>query len=358
MSANVQPVDEPEDVTAEWLTGALHSAGHDGLVRGVQLERIGTGQIGRSYRLQLDVSPVGALPATLVLKIAAGDAEARARVSRGFEKEVRFYQDLKPHTSVDTPHCWFAAITGDLNSFVLLLDDLAPRVPGRQADGCTSTQAAAAVVNLAGLHAPLWGSPLLEEHAAWLSPMDAASADFLGAIMETSTDQFIELYRERLSAADRETLRAAAAATGSWAGLKREQFTLIHGDYRLDNLMFAPDGASVSAVDWQTTTSGSPTLDVAYFLGTSLLPPERRRLEHDLLAAYVEALAAYGVDYPLDDAKADYRLDVLHGPLITVLGRVYATAEPSPEADEMFLAMATRSCAAIRDLGTLDDFAG
>ena len=45
---------------------------------------------------------------------------------------------------------------------------------------------------------------------------------------------------------------------------------------------------------------------------------------------------------------------MLQGPLITILGRVYATAEPSPAADEMFLAMATRSCAAIRDLHSLE----
>jgi hypothetical protein len=41
---------------------------------------------------------------------------------------------------------------------------------------------------------------------------------------------------------------------------------------------------------------------------------------------------------------------VAQGPLITILGSVYATAEPSAESDAMFAAMITRSCAAIRDL--------
>ena len=295
------------------------------------------------------------MPPTLVLKIAAGDAQARERVNRGFEKEVRFYRDLKAHTSVNTPNCWFAAITDDLNSFVLLLDDLAPRVPGRQADGCGFAYARAAVVNLAGLHAPLWGSALLEEHAGWLSPMDACRR----RIPRRRHGHLDRAIRRALSrpacAEDQETLRRSAAAVGPWAALERERSTLIHGDYRLDNLMFDAAGTSVSAVDWQTTTSGSPTLDVAYFLATSLLPEQRRRHERELVAAYVEALAAYGVAYPLDDALADYRRDVLHGPLITVLGRIYATAAPTPDADEMFLAMATRSCAAIRELGTLDD---
>ena len=40
--------------------------------------------------------------------------------------------------------------------------------------------------------------------------------------------------------------------------------------------------------------------------------------------------------------------------MITVLGCMYATAERSERSDGMFLAMITRSCAAIRDLRSLD----
>jgi hypothetical protein len=40
--------------------------------------------------------------------------------------------------------------------------------------------------------------------------------------------------------------------------------------------------------------------------------------------------------------------------MITVLGCIYAAAERSERADAMFLAMTHRSCAAIRDLESLD----
>ena len=40
--------------------------------------------------------------------------------------------------------------------------------------------------------------------------------------------------------------------------------------------------------------------------------------------------------------------------MITMIGWAYATATPSASADAMFLAMATRSCAALRDLGSLE----
>ncbi len=41
--------------------------------------------------------------------------------------------------------------------------------------------------------------------------------------------------------------------------------TLVHGDYRLDNMIFAPDSAEVLAVlDWELSTLGHPLADLAY----------------------------------------------------------------------------------------------
>jgi hypothetical protein len=344
-------VDDPSALTAQWLTGALASRGHEGTVRGVSYERIGTGQIGASYRLHLDA--IGQLPATLVAKLAAGSPEARQRVGEGYRKEVRFYSELAGLVAVNTPQCWYAAISDDNQAFTLLLDDLAPAVPGKQSDGCRLEQAVAAVENLAGLHAPLWCDPLLADHAEWLRPMDDATGAFLGELMVGATEQFIERYADRMPG-DVDTLRSAAGLIGRWTTTGNDIFAVMHGDYRLDNLMFDPDGPGVFAVDWQTVTTGPPVRDLSYFLATSLTVELRRAHERELLEVYVAALEARGVDHSLERCWTDYRLGVLQAPLITVLGCIYATAEPSVASDEMFLAMATRSCAAIRDLATLD----
>jgi hypothetical protein len=125
--------------------------------------------------------------------------------------------------------------------------------------------------------------------------------------------------------------------------------------YRLDNLLFAPEGDEVLAIDWQTLAVGPAGRDIGYFLGTCLRADDRRAVENDLVATYHAALLARGVEgYDLARCIDDYRRGQLQGPFVTTVGCVYATGERSGSSDAMFLAMARRSCAAIRDLDSLE----
>ncbi len=340
------PVDRVEDLTPAWLSEALGSE-----VTDVTAEAIGVGQMGASYRLHL-TGPRE--PATIVAKLAAGEPARRALVREAYRKEVGFYTLLADTVAVRTPGCRYGATAADATVFTLLLDDLAPAEVGDQLAGCTPAEAAAAVVNLAGLHGPRWCDPALTS-IEWLPMVDAAGSERLGEIMAVAVETFADRYDGRLEPDDADVLREVAAAMPAWIVARPERFALTHGDYRLDNLLFGPDG--VSAVDWQTVTVAPPGRDLAYFIATSLEPDVRVPHEVELVDAYHEALAAHGVDpdrYDRATCEDDYRLGMLQGPLVTVLGCVYAMAEPTPRADAMFLAMCRRSCAAIRDLGPLD----
>jgi aminoglycoside phosphotransferase (APT) family kinase protein len=49
---------------------------------------------------------------------------------------------------------------------------------------------------------------------------------------------------------------------------------LVHGDYRLDNIIVAPDKPDVRAVlDWELSTLGDPLADFAYYLMAWDMPP-------------------------------------------------------------------------------------
>jgi aminoglycoside phosphotransferase (APT) family kinase protein len=57
----------------------------------------------------------------------------------------------------------------------------------------------------------------------------------------------------------------------------QERISVVHGDYRLDNLIFHPRETKIVAVlDWELSTLGDPLADFTYFLMNWSMPPEGR----------------------------------------------------------------------------------
>ncbi|MBL7496567.1 phosphotransferase [Frankia sp. CNm7] len=346
-------VDDPAEITTDWLTGVLRAGGVDGTVTALRHERIGTGQVGANYRLHLDHT--GAAPRTLVVKLAAGDEDSRRRVGPGYRAEVGFYTTFAHQTRVRVPRCWHGAISRDRTRFTLVLEDAHPARPGSQLAGCEVASALDAVRNLAGLHAAFWNSEHLLTGTRWMRRVDEAGAAFLGATQVDATARFVRLFGDALDPEDADTMTRAADLTARWLAAEGSPFSLLHGDYRLDNLLFPPDGAEgVVAVDWQTLAVGLPARDLAYFVSTALSGPSRRAHEQALIRAYHERLTDLGVSgYPLADCVADYRRGLPQGPMIISIGAVFATARRTAASDEMFLSMTRNACAAIRDADAL-----
>ena len=84
--------------------------------------------------------------------------------------------------------------------------------------------------------------------------------------------------------------------------------TLIHGDFRLDNLFFRDDGSDPILIDFQTVNLFNPMIDVAYFLRPNL-NDSAVESEMELVRFFWEALNFNGVsDYPWEDCRRDYEL--------------------------------------------------
>ena len=61
---------------------------------------------------------------------------------------------------------------------------------------------------------------------------------------------------------------------------EQERTSIIHGDYRIDNMIYAPDGPQVRAIlDWELSTLGDPLADFTYLAMNWALPRTGRNAQ-------------------------------------------------------------------------------
>ena len=128
---------------------------------------------------------------------------------------------------------------------------------------------------------------------------------------------------------------------------------LVHGDYRLDNMLFGRPGSlrDLTVVDWQTVTWGPALTDVAYFLGCALPSADRRAHYDELLAAYHGGL---GPNPPLtlEQVREGVRRQSFFGVMMTIVSSMLV--ERTERGDQMFLTMLERHSSHVLDTGALE----
>ena len=352
---------EPELVTADWLTEALTEAGvADGAtVTDVGFDGwIGTGQTGRNARFSLTWSDPAGRPATVVAKFPSGDAAARASAfeNRTYLREWLFYDRIAETLDVRTPRCHVARYDASIPDFCLLMEDLTDSAQGDQLEGLDDDRLATAVDGLVGLHAPHFASPHLEALLAGDEPVRPADevAELLQLFYGMCLPGFVERLADRLEPDVVALATDFAPLVSRWAHGTDTPRTLVHLDYRADNLLFAttPSAPPVVVVDWQTVGVGLGASDLAYLISGSHPDAARRAaVERDLVEGYRGAMGAAGVDLDAGAMWRDYRVGSLWGMVITVIATVAAAR--TERGDDMFVAMATRHGRQALDLDAL-----
>jgi hypothetical protein len=228
---------------------------------------------------------------------AAAQSRGVARFQRWYEREVKFYQELSPACPLKTPRTHLASWDAESNDFTLVLERLPLDEAAPAADATAVGRVSAALRDLGRMHAHFHGSAQLARAESWL-PLTAVHVEHAPMIEQhyAMTWQVVRAaYAAELAGLPGvvEFGDGLCASYGRLtARLAQPPRTLLHGDFRLENLHVRAAAAGgeqpfeVCAYDWQFCCAGRPAYDVAYLMGTALPPDARRAAESELRAAY------------------------------------------------------------------------
>ena len=339
-----------EELTAEWFTQILATGA---TVVDVRCEEIGVdvGFMGEVHRCHLTWEPVAgggddaaALPASVIVKtptqipenFAVGDA------LRSYEREIVVYQQLRTTLGVPMPGYHHGAMDPDpapwmqrplfflfdhlsisginwviaqflklsgksKRRYILVIEDIADARPPTQMLGGSLDDARRSLEVLARFHAANWMRSDATQHYRHIFPVDTVPRVGQASYVR-NRDEFVERFGPVLRDGMLARLDAIQERVPEiCSSLAAEPWTLLHGDYRLDNVLFRPNGEIV-VLDFQGLSSGRPAVDVAYFI-TTALTAEHRDEELPLLRSYHDALVAAGVStYSFDELVQDGEL--------------------------------------------------
>jgi Phosphotransferase enzyme family len=336
-------------MTVSWIEQRIGAPA--GSLSKMTYSAVGTGQMCDSFRLHLVWNDFAG-PLTVIAKCPSADPHSRniAAMVRNYELEISWYRSLAASTPVNCPHCYHAEIADNGIDFALLLADCAPAKQGDQLAGADLQSIKAAIAEMAALHASHWNGPELDAHD-WLH-FGRANKEIVRQLMPTLYPEFCTRYRGRLNDEILAMGQHLVEHIGDYLDAVPAALTVVHGDFRLDNLLFETDGG-VTVVDWQTVGIGSPMADLAYLIGTSIADPAVRAAEEAaLFGYYCDLIEARGVSFARQPLWQDYRRYAYSGFIMAVFASMNVAR--TPRGDEMFAVMAERPSMQVMSLNSAE----
>lgn len=295
------PVDG-EGLGGDWLATTLgldEQTAHE-----VHVTRIGVGRghMGSAFRLSFACRHDDHPAESVVVKLPALNSAARETAERGglYLREFRFFDEVAPRDTIRAPRCLAAGYDAKAG-FALVLEDLGHAHEVDQLVGLGDEHAVLLIEQLARFHAAWWASPALESMTWATRHTDSHRVENLTELLRVGWPRLCtELAEELPPDAQRIGMAMMERLPLAFRALDAEPQTLLHGDLRLDNLLFEQSNAPCEAVvlDWQSVSRGAAALDVSYFLAQNL-PPEVIASHGDkLLEHYSAELSRFDIGYP------------------------------------------------------------
>ena len=216
-----------------------------------------------------------------------------------------------------------------------------------QVSGCSRAEARAVGAELARLHAAYWQHPDLPG-ASWLFNRKRGAAQ-AAATQLAAAAEFRGRYTGRIAPACLDAIDHFAVHAESIVRELPEGATLIHGEPRVDNVLFEDlaEGHRAWLIDWQFADHGSPMFDLAYFLAGSVSAEDRRAIEDELIAAHQAVISTVDPSYSLDRARAEFKACL---PIALHFSAGAVLAIPAGDAsDRLLITLVERNVAALTD---------
>lgn len=278
-----------EQIDAAWMAEAIGQP-----VTAVEHDQIGEG-IGVSSAVYRSTLTGGALESVVVkLPAIAEEAVFTSAVLRMYIREVRFFEQLAAQSPIRVPTGYFGAVDEETSAFVQVMEDMGSMRMVDQNEGMGIDDAKQAVDELARWHARWWGKA---DEAVDRGAAVCLSDPVYPAILPMVFAEGWEKVNAEMTVDP--VIGAVGPGWTEWmpgalAGLAAAPSTVVHGDYRADNILFAADD-TVVLLDFQLTGRGSGSYDLAYFITQSLAPEIAATHETALFNRWIDGLVSAGV---------------------------------------------------------------
>ncbi len=348
------------DISVEWMRNALAFGGqrNDVMSHDFRVEPVGAqmGHIGATYRCRLTYSDASSR--SVIVKAPSSNAKILRHSEKlhFYRNEYAFYKKIAPLVPIQTPSILYSQIN-DGRKFVFVMEDLGHLNVVDQIEGASEDQARRVIRSIASMHGVFWNQLDRRELRYFKEAVPAGSASlqllYMYAIA-TAFERFDDLFS---SQTERFVEKLGTRLMEFMKHLEKTPKTLVHGDYRLDNMFFGNRGASdIYVIDWQASGFSCGLHDVAYFLCGNITTEMRRKVEREILEEYHERVCrtANLNNFSFAECWQLYRQHILvcFAIIVVIAG---AADVIGPRSSDLVRVSVKRMYAAIEDL-EVDEF--
>ena len=245
-------------------------------------------------------------PKGYILKVGTNIAERKrwAKELHVFDRELAAYHLLSPFHGKLSPHLYYGTTADHGSDGFLLMEEIKNTRNIDQIQGLAWNDLRSAVLAIAQVHAYFWNSPALKKakglplhHYMRAHELKQNLPRFLRwAKLSDENKGLFSTLPDRIPPV--------------LARLKKRPFTLVHGDFRSDNILF--QGKKARLIDWGLSFVGCSAFDIARLAGGSSREP-LTLIQHVALfnVWHRELLRNKVRNYPTHEAWQDYRDAVL-----------------------------------------------